>query len=90
MPRTRERAVAISAQTGMGIDALLERIETELNRTQQRVELVIPYDKYNAIRILHEIGNVLSESHEADGTHIVAMLESSKLYRLKNALDDGE
>ena len=90
VPRTRERAVAISAQTGMGIDALLERIETELNRTQQRVELVIPYDKYNAIRILHEIGNVLSESHEADGTHIVAMLESSKLYRLKNALDDGE
>ncbi len=90
VPRTRERAVAISAQTGAGIDALLERIETELNRTQQRVELVIPYDKYNAIRILHEIGNVLSESHEADGTHIVAMLESSKLYRLKNALDDGE
>ena len=90
VPRTRERAVAISAQTGTGIDALLERIETELNRTQQRVELVIPYDKYNAIRILHEIGNVLSESHEADGTHIVAMLESSKLYRLKNALDDGE
>lgn len=90
VPRTRERAVAISAQTGAGIDALLERIKTELNRTQQRVELVIPYDKYNAIRILHEIGNVLSESHEADGTHIVAMLESSKLYRLKNALDDGE
>ena len=74
----------------MGIDRLLETIETELNRSQQRVELVIPYDKYNAIRVLHEIGTILSESHEADGTHVTAMLEQSKLYRLKNALEDGE
>ncbi len=90
IPRTRERAVAISAKTGMGIDTLLNEIEAELNRTQQRVELVIPYDRYNAIRVLHEIGTVLSESHEADGTHITAMLEQSKLYRLKNALDGNE
>ena len=90
IPRSRERAVSISAKTGMGIDALLERIEMELNRTQQRVELVIPYDRYNAIRVLHEIGTVLSESHEADGTHVVAMLEQSKLYRLKNALEGNE
>ena len=87
IPSKRENAVAISARTGMGIPALLERIETELNRTQQRVELVIPYDRYDAIRVLHEIGTVLSESHEADGTHVVAMLEESKIYRLKNALD---
>ncbi len=90
LPRTRERAVSISAKTGMGIDTLLAKIEAELNRTQQRVELVIPYDKYNAIRVLHEIGTVLSESHEADGTHVVAMLEQSKLYRLKNALEGDE
>ncbi|MBR0436536.1 MAG: GTPase HflX [Clostridia bacterium] len=90
LPRSRERAVSISAATGMGIDRLLETIETELNRSQQRVELVIPYDKYNAIRVLHEIGTILSESHEADGTHVTAMLEQSKLYRLKNALEDGE
>lgn len=86
IPRKREHAVSVSATTGMGIDALLAAIETELNRTQQRVELVIPYDKYEAIRVLHEIGNVLSESHEADGTHVVAMLEESKLYKLKNIL----
>ena len=90
IPRERERAVAISAKTGRGIDTLLEKIETELNRTQQRVELVIPYDKYNAIRVLREIGTVLEETHEADGTHVVAMLEQSKLYRLKNALDEGK
>ena len=87
IPGKRDCTVAISAKTGMGIDRLLERIEAELNRTQQKVELVIPYDRYEAIRVLHEIGTVLSESHEADGTHISAMLEESKLYRLKNALD---
>lgn len=90
LPRERARSAAISATTGKGIDRLLELIETELNRTQRRVELVIPYDKYNAIRVLHEIGTVLSESHESDGTHVVAMLEESKLYRLKNALSGDE
>ena len=87
IPSKREKAVAISAKTGTGVTVLLERIESELNRTQQRVDLVIPYDRYEAIRVLHEIGIVLSESHEADGTHITAMLEESKLYRLKNVLD---
>ena len=90
IPREREHAAAISAKTGKGIDTLLEKIETELNRTQRRVEVVIPYDRYNAIRVLHEIGTVLSETHEADGTHITAMIEENKLYRLKNVLDGEE
>lgn len=87
IPGKRDNAVAISARTGDGLDSLLSRIEAELNRTQERVELVIPYDRYEAIRVLHEIGTILSESHEADGTHVTAMVEQSKLYRLKNALD---
>jgi len=90
IPHERANAVAISAKTGEGIDALLSRIETRLTRTQRRVELTIPYDKYDAIRVLHEIGTVLSESHEADGTHVVAMLEESRLYRLKNALGERD
>jgi GTP-binding protein HflX len=87
IPGRRENAVSISARTGRGIDTLLARVERELNRSQERVELVIPYDRYDAIRVLHEIGTVLSESHEADGTHVVAMIESRKAYRLKNAID---
>ena len=87
IPGKRENAVSISARTGRGLDALLARIERELNRSQERVELVIPYDRYDAVRVLHEIGTVLSESHEADGTHVVAMIESSKAYRLRNAID---
>ena len=87
IPGKRDNAVAVSAKTGEGLETLLMRIEAELNRTQRRVELVIPYDRYEAIRVLHEIGTVLSESHEADGTHVTAMLEESKLYRLKNALE---
>ena len=87
IPGKRDNSVAVSAKTGEGLETLLMQIEAELNRTQRRVELVIPYDRYEAIRVLHEIGTVLSESHEADGTHVTAMLEESKLYRLKNALE---
>lgn len=79
-------SVCISAKNGMGLQELQDRVEAMLNVTQQRVELVIPYDKYDAIRVLHEIGNVVEERHEADGTHVIAFLEESKLYRMYNAL----
>lgn len=85
-PRKRRDAYAISAQSGTGLAALQTAIETQLNHAQQRVELVIPYEKYDAMRTLRETGTILSESHEADGTHVVAMLEESKLYLLQNAL----
>ena len=86
VPRKHEGAVAISAKNGTGLGALFEKIEAVLNRSQSRVELVIPYDKYEAIQTVREIGTILSETHEADGTHITAMLEQDKLYRLSNAL----
>lgn len=85
-PRKRDGAVTISAKTGLGIETLLDKVETALNRTQTRVELVIPYDKFDAMNTVREIGTILSESYEADGNHVTAMLEADKLYKLQKAL----
>ncbi len=85
-PRKRDGAVSISAKTGFGVETLLNRVETALNRTQTRVELVIPYDKFDAMNTVREIGTILSESYEADGNHVTAMLEADKLYKLQKAL----
>ena len=82
----RGDAVRISAKTGTGVDALLQKIEKELNRAQVQVDLVIPYDRYDVMRILYELGAVQSESHEADGTHVSAMLDESQLWRIEKAL----
>ncbi|MBR0426557.1 MAG: GTPase HflX [Clostridia bacterium] len=85
-PRNKDGTYRISAKTGAGLDALLTAIETGLSRTQTRVELVIPYEKYDAMNTVRAIGTILSESYENDGTHLVAMLEADKLYQLQKAL----
>lgn len=85
-PAMRGEAVRISARTGEGVDELLLSIEQALCRAQVRVELVIPYDRYDVMRLLHELGAVQSESHEADGTHVVAALDESQLWRVQKAL----
>ncbi len=85
-PPMRGDAVCISARTGAGVETLLQRLEQALSSAQVRVELTVPYDRYEAIRLLHELGAVQSESHEADGTHVVAMLDESQLWRVQKAL----
>ena len=85
-PPMRGDAVCISARTGAGVETLLQRMEQALSSAQVRVELTVPYDRYEAIRLLHELGAVQSESHEADGTHVVALLDESQLWRVQKAL----
>lgn len=85
-PRKKDGAVGISAQTGLGIETLYAAIEAALCRTKTRVELVIPYDKFDAMQTVREIGTILSEAYEDDGTHLIALLEADKLYKLQNAL----
>lgn len=79
-------SVSVSARTGEGLKELFTEVERRLNGSQCRIELCIPYEKYEAIRVLREIGTVLEESHEADGTHVVALVEEDRLYRLQNVL----
>ena len=85
-PRKRDHSVSISAQTGEGIAALLNRIESSLNCSQIKISLVVPYDKFDVMNIIREIGNILDEQYEEDGNHIIAMVESEKIYRLQTAL----
>ena len=85
-PNNRGDYVAISARTGLQLDTLLTRVETELTKKQIRVELLIPYAKYDAMQTLREVGTILEETHEADGTKIVAMLNEDQLWRVKQKL----
>ena len=84
--KNRSRAVSISAKNTYGIDELLNKIESELNQSQIRISVIIPYDKFDAMNTIREIGTILIEQYEEDGNHVSAMLESDKLYRLQSAL----
>ncbi|QTG76415.1 GTPase HflX [Trueperella pecoris] len=65
-------AILISAVTGEGIDELRHHIEEALPRPEYSIDLVIPYDRGDIVSRIHDEGEILHESHEAEGTHVIA------------------
>ncbi|MGZ4151942.1 MAG: GTPase HflX, partial [Actinomycetota bacterium] len=61
-------AVAVSALTGEGIDALLERLEGDLPRPPVELRALIPYDREDLVARLHRDADVLETEHTDDGT----------------------
>lgn len=63
-------SLAISAATGYGISALLNRLEGVLQSTRQSMTLLIPYSRGDLISTLYKQAIVEREIHEADGTYL--------------------
>jgi GTP-binding protein HflX len=70
-------SVAISAQTGAGIDELLRAMADRLRALDAVVELVVPYDRGDVLAAVHREGEVLVEAHEPDGTRLRARLDEA-------------
>jgi GTPase len=70
-------AVLVSAATGEGIPALIERIETEFARRLLEVELLVPYPQAGRLAELHEIAGDLEREDTADGVRVLARLPES-------------
>jgi len=66
----RFEGAALSARTGEGVDALLDRIARALRPGVERVRLCIPYRDGTAIAHCYERGRVLARSDDADGIHL--------------------
>ncbi len=64
--------VYISARTGYGIDDLLNELQDIFNTGNRMIKAVIPYTSGDLINRIHNEAEVISESHEEDGTHIKA------------------
>jgi GTP-binding protein HflX len=70
-------AVLVSALTGEGLDALIERIEDEFARTLKPVELLIPYEEGARLAELHEIAGDLEREEMPDGVRVAARLPAT-------------
>ncbi len=70
-------SVALSAYTGEGMDELLETVADRIRALTNVVELFIPYDRGDLLAAVHREGEVLVESHEADGTRVRARLDGA-------------
>ncbi len=71
MRASAPNAVFVSAASGEGIQDLLGRIATEASRTERVMDVLVPYTRGEMVRLAHERGNIVSEEHIAEGTHIV-------------------
>ncbi|GAC1383682.1 MAG: GTPase HflX [Marmoricola sp.] len=65
-------SVAVSAHTGVGIDAALAAIEIDLPRPEVLVEALVPYSRGDLISRIHDSGEVVTLEHTADGSKVVA------------------
>ncbi|NJK78565.1 MAG: GTPase HflX [Chloroflexaceae bacterium] len=62
--------IAVSAQRGWGIPALLTRLEEALASTMVRLDALIPYQRNDLVSLWHERGFVEHQAFEAEGTHL--------------------
>jgi len=78
-----ENIVDISAKTGEGIEALLEKIEKALSLNRKKALLRLPYEKAGLVETLHREGAVSETRYLEDGIEIEAVLDPNLYGRLK-------
>ena len=69
--RREPHSVVVSARTGLGIEALLAMVETELPRPQVEFDVLLPYDRGDLVNRIHQQAEIASLEHTADGTRVV-------------------
>ncbi len=71
-----EGSRAISASRGDGVEELLLAVGDRLRHLTEVTELRIPYSRGDALAAVHREGEVLSETHDDDGTVVRARLDA--------------
>jgi GTP-binding protein HflX len=77
LERRHPDAVLLSAVTGEGVEALEQRIEEEVARSLQDVELLIPYDAGARLAELHALAGDLEREETPDGVRVTARLPAA-------------
>ena len=62
--------VPISASKGVGLDMLLERIQTVLDKDMAQLSVFIPYRAAELVALFHQKGYIEQEEHRDDGTYL--------------------
>ena len=60
----------VSARTGYGIDALIDAIAAAASSADAKMDVVVPYQRGDLVSVAHERCHIISEEHQADGTHL--------------------
>ena len=79
----RDPAIAISARSGAGVAELLVAVERILARELRGLRLLIPYDRYDLVRLVLEQGTVRSREDTERGVVLEAALPEALGKRLE-------
>jgi GTP-binding protein HflX len=77
LARRHPEAMLVSAQTGEGIDALVERVEAEFERRLAEVELLVPYVEGGRLAELHRLAGDLEREDTPEGVRVQARLPAA-------------
>ena len=64
------KAVAVSARTGEGFDALFDELGTSLKPVRAELELAVPFHEQRLLARLHALGQVLAEHYGDNAVHL--------------------
>ncbi len=67
-------ALFLSAHTGLGLDALLDRFEAGLEDETVALTLLIPHSRYDLINRLHQAGAIRMKEARNDGVYIQGLV----------------
>ncbi len=70
LERTHPNAVIVSAETGEGIDELIERIAKVAASRDDYIDVVVPYSRGDLVALAHMRCHIVLEEHEEGGTHL--------------------
>lgn len=68
------RVIAVSAETGEGLEKLKNEVAGYFTRIYRRVKLLLPYSDGALLSLIHENGTVESEEYTEDGVSVCALL----------------
>jgi GTPase len=72
--RREPRSVVVSARTGLGLAALRSAVADALPRPSTEVTVLLPYDRGDLVSRTHDLGEVVEESHNGEGTLLRAQV----------------
>lgn len=67
-------SLAISSVTGEGLPLLVELLQAQLEDRLVTMKLLVPFDRYELVSLLHQQGKVSDEKPEEDGIRLVAQV----------------
>ena len=87
--KSTEKTVYLSAKTGEGLDALLEAIQKNLELTQRKLQLFLPFEEGSLLHEIRREGKILAEEYTPQGIAVTALVDKRLFGKALPYLADG-